>query len=702
MKINQILSTVIILLVSNIVFCQANPIQQKAIVLKRMIEKKHYSPRAIDDSYSADVFKSILQAADPRRLLFTNADYQQLLMFKNTLDDELNGKGWAFFDKFSFLYMHSLKRADSILNLIVKKPFDYTITETITQGRNTDSFNFSPDIPALINRWSRYLKYQVLQDVYDAVSTDSTKKTTLKAGLVLLETKAKEKIMKAEIKLLKKILEHPAGYATVITKLYLNAIATSFDPHTNYFSPQGKEQFQAELSTEGYFFGIVFGENANGQVVVKQLSPGGPAWKSGEINKGDELLSLLWEGKEVQDMTGASLEEAIEVIDQSNHDRLLFRFKKADGTISNVLLRKEKSDNEENIVKSFVLKGEKKVGYILLPGFYTEWENEKGSRCANDVAKEILKLKKENIEGLILDVRYNGGGSIGEAMDMIGIFIDEGPLTAEKGQDGKLITLKDPNRGTIYDGPMTLMVNGQSASASEMLAASLQDYNRAVIVGSHTYGKATMQELFLMDTSFTRQVNGSEKGDLAKITTGKLYRLNGKTAQLYGVTPDVQLPDAFGGLEIGEKFENNPLPADTVKRNNYYKPLPYLPANKLAVNSGVRITGHPDFQLIKKIIAEQQKLMQSASITIPLKAELFEKWVKEQELNLEVMKGTGKTTDKFIAENHAADKQLMRGNEYGAEINSLWLKNLPADIYIQEAFLVLIDLINLQKTTNQN
>ena len=702
MKMKKILSTAIILLLSSIIFCQTNPVQQKAIVLKRMIEKKHYSPRLTDDNYSADVFKSILQEADPRRLLFTNAEYQDLYLFKYKLDDEINGKGWGFLDKFSFLYKNTLNRADSIINLIFKKPFDYNQPEILTQGRTVDTFNFSKDIPSLINRWSRYLKYQLLDDVYDKVNSDSIKKTSLKEGLTLFETKAKEKVRKTELKGLKKILDHPAGYASVVTELYLNAIATSFDPHTNYFSPQGKEQFQAELSTEGYFFGIVLEENANGQVAVKQLTPGGSAWKSGQINKGDELLSLLWEGKEIQDMEGASVEEAYEILDQSNHERLLFRFKKADGTTSNILLQKEKSDNEENIVKGFVLKGEKKIGYILLPGFYTEWENEKGSSCANDVAREILKLKKENIEGLILDVRYNGGGSIGEAMEMIGIFIEEGPLTVVKEKSGKLITLKDPNRGTIYDGSMILMVNGQSASASEMLAASLQDYNRAIIVGSHTYGKATMQEMLLMDTSFTRQINGDEKGDITKITTGKLYRLNGKTAQLHGVTPDIPLPDAFDGLEIGEKFANNPLPADTVKRNNYYKPLPYLPVNKLAANSVVRITSHPDFQIIRKIIAEQQKIMQSASITIPLKAELFEKWVKEQELNLEVMKGAGKNGDKFTAENHAADKRLIQGNEYGKEINNLWLKHLPADIYIQEAFLVLIDLINLQKTTSQN
>ncbi len=681
-------------------YAQMPPVQQKAIVLKRMIEKNHYSPRPLDDSFSVSVFNTLLETADPRRLLFTNADYQQLSAFSNTLDDELRGKSWSFFDKFSQLYKNSLTRADSIVNKVLQKAFDFSAAETLSQTRRSDVFNFSMDVAALTNRWSRYLKYEILDQVYDETTADSAKKITLKAGLTSLEPAIREKIKKTELKLLKRILDYPAGFSALVTELYLNAIASCFDPHTNYFSPKGKEEFQEELSTEAYFFGIVFGENEKGQIVIDKLTPGGAAWKSGEINKGDELLSLHWEGKQVQDMTGATMEEVYEVLDQSIHDKLLFRLRKADGTTSMVLLRKEKDDNDDNIVKSFVLKSEKKIGYILLPGFYTEWENEEGSSCANDVAKEILKLKKDNIDGLILDVRFNGGGSIGEAMDMIGIFIDEGPLAAEKSKDGKLVTLKDPNRGTIYDGPMTLLVNGQSASASEMLAASLQDYNRAVIVGSNTYGKATMQQLLPMDTITSKGITGKEKGDMVKVTVGKLYRLNGKTAQLLGVAPDVLIPDAFDGLEIGERFEKFPLVADTVKRNNYYKTLPYLPVSELSHRSAARMIANPDFQVIKKIVEEQQKAMQATSRTIPLKAELFEKWVLQQELDLEAMKGEGKPTNKFTVENHSTGKQLLVNNPYAAEINKVWLENLADDIYIQEVFLVLTDLINLQKTKN--
>lgn len=684
------------------IYAQLPAVQQKAIVLKRMVETKHYAPRPVDDSFSVSVFKAVLEAADPRRLLFTDAEYKLLSAFSNTLDDELQGRGWVFLDQFSRLYKNAVMRADSIINKITQKPFDFLATETLSQSRKSDVFIFAANLSALTSRWSRYLKYMVMNDVYDAVYADSAKKMTFKVGLSALEPAVRERIKKTELKALKRIIDYPAGYSALITELYLNAVATCFDPHTNYFSPEGKEEFQAELSTEAYFFGIVFEEDESGKIVVDKLSPGGAAWKSGEINNGDELLSLHWEGKEVQDMTGATLEEVYEVLDQSIHDKLLFRFRKADGTVSMVFLRKEKSENEENIVKSFLLKGEKKIGYILLPGFYTEWENEKGSSCANDVAKEILKLKRENIEGLILDVRYNGGGSIGEALDMIGIFIDEGPLAAEKDKTGKLVTLKDPNRGTIYDGPLTLMVNGQSASASEMLAAALQDYHRAAIVGSNTYGKATGQVMFPMDTITSKTITGNEKGDIIKITIGKLYRLNGETAQLKGVTPDVVLPDAFDGLEIGERFEKFPLVADTVKKNNYYKPLPYLPVKELSSRSVARINANPDFLVIKRIVEEQQKMRQATTRTIPLKAELFEKWMQQQELDMKAMKGEGKPGSQFTVENHGPDKQLLANNQYAKEMNDAWLKNLADDIYLQEAFLVLTDLINLQKASKTN
>ena len=686
---------------------QLPALQQKAIVLKRMIELKHYSPRPVDDNFSMAVFKKIIEEADPGRIFFTAAEFKKLQTFSTSLDDELQGKSWGFFDQFSAVYKKALMRADTLAGKTLQKPFDFSVNETIITSKE-DNFNFAADNIALAALWSKRLKLQVMGRIYDATTADSAKKISFKDALISMEAATREKVKLAEKKIIKEILDFPDGYNAFVSEIYLNAIASCFDPHTSYFSPQEKEDFQAHLSTEAFSFGIGLDENENGQVVIDQLVPGGPAWKSGELHDGDELLSLQWEGKEAVDMTSASLEEVYDVLDQPSHDRLVFKFRKADGATVIVLLRKEKIENEENIVKGFMLKarlpdgqGEKKIGYILLPGFYTEWGNESGSGCANDVAKAIIRLKKENIDGLILDVRYNGGGSLGEALEMAGIFIDEGPLASEKNRDGKQITLKDPNRGTIYDGPMVLMVNGQSASASELLAAMLQDYNRAVIVGSDTYGKATAQRSFSLDT-LSNKAEPVENKEMVKITFAKLYRLTGGSAQFSGVSPDVVLPDAFDALKYREKFSKYALTPDTGKRNSYYKPLPSLPVSELVRRSATRVIASNEFMEIKKFIEDEKKLQAVTMRTIPLKWDSFERWVKENEMDEGISNEEETPTKKFTVENHAGDKELFRNNAYAKEVNEVWLKNIAVDIYIEEAFSVLLDLINLHKTANQN
>lgn len=675
--------------------CQYHPVQQKAMVVKRMIELNHLSPRPVNDSLSNRFFTSIINRADERRLFFTDAEFKSLQAFSLKLDDELNGREWVFYNQFSAIFQQAIKRADSILVKLTAKPFDFTVNETVSTGKK-DAFVFAADRTALIARWNRYLKFRALDALYDISSQDTTGKTGIKTVIAGNELRVREQLKKNESRQLKRILEHSTGVEGYIMELYLDALAGCFDPHTNYFSPQGKQEFQEQLSTEALSLGLDLDENEKGQVIVDKLAPGGPAWKSGDLNKGDILLSMHWEGKENKDLTGAGLQEAYEEMEKASEGKVIIKVQKADGTIKTTMLRKEKIQNEENVVKGFILEGEKKIGYILLPGFYTEWENETGSSCANDVAKEIVKLKKENIDGLILDVRYNGGGSVGEAMEMIGIFVDEGPEAGIKTKEPKIVYLKDPNRGTIYSGPMLLLVNGQSASASEMLAASLQDYNRAVIVGSPTFGKATMQQMFPLDTMIKKPTQHDLGRDMIKITTGKLYRLNGESAQMTGVLPDVVLPDAFDGIEYREKFKPNVLSSEPVAKNSYYKPLPALPLAELATKSAARIKADENFKDIQRIIA-LMIARRDKQETISLKTEEYEQWARQNDKELSSLKGNGLASGKlFRTGNHAADKTSFTNNEYAREINQQWLEEIAEDIYIQEAFLVICDLIKLR------
>ena len=676
--------------------------QQKAFVIKRMIELNHYSPRPVDDSFSASLFKTMINTVDRRRLVFTAAEYKSLSAYSDKLDDELQGKGWAFLDLFTSLYKKSLIRADSILNAIIKRPLDFTANETIVTS-SEKTYNFAAGVNELFNRWSRYLKLMILENIYDLNENDSTDNTLSGDEILRLEPGLRSKIGNAEKKNLNKISANPDDINTFLFDTYLNAIATCFDPHTNYFSQEGKEMLQSALSSEGLSFGLEFDEDEKGKIIIDHLTPGGPAWKSGELNKGDELLQMNWEGKEPEEIAGMSVEDIYEILDKPAKGRLVIKVKKPNGAVKSVTLRKEKISNEENIVKSCVLKGEKKIGYILLPGFYTEWDNENGSGCANDVAKEIIKLKKENIDGLLIDIRFNGGGSMYEGLQMTGIFIDEGPLGLQKDAKGKVTSYKDPNRGVIYDGPLSLLVNGQSASASEMLAASLQDYNRAVIVGSNTFGKASVQQLFPLDTTHKSYSDfPANATEMMKITLAKFYRLDGKSAQLKGVAPDVILPDAFDGLDIGEKFYGNALNSDTVKRNSYYKPLSPLPVDELARRSAGRVINNPDFQNIKRLVAMQPGRGSGQEI-IPLKWGEFEKWRSQHELHLKAILGEASgNAGKWLVENNQFDKQWLQNNEDEKEMNKIWLGNITEDIYVREAFLVLCDLINLQKASSKN
>jgi carboxyl-terminal processing protease len=356
--------------------------------------------------------------------------------------------------------------------------------------------------------------------------------------------------------------------------------------------------------------------------------------------------------------------------------------------------------SEESYVRSFVLAGKNRIGYLSLPDFYTRWGNEgEGSRCANDVAKEILKLKKEKIDGLILDVRYNGGGSLQEAVALAGIFIDEGTLGFLKDRQ-KTIPLKDINRGTIYDGPLLVMVNGQSASASEFLAAALQDYHRAMIVGSRTFGKASAQNIFPLDRTQNLSSLENIKNYIgyATITTDKLYRATGKSAQGYGVEPDIALPDIFELLDYHEAELPFALPADTLARKSYLKTLPPIPLRELQERTRARLDQREPFRELKSILASFAERDFDDEEPVALKWQAITDAQQQKKIQEEKLKKT------FFAEgnsyqvsNTTLDMQRMSIDGYAKEINTLWTHKLMNDLYLDESFQIICDYIERSK-----
>jgi carboxyl-terminal processing protease len=675
------------------VFAQLPADQQKAIVLKRMIERNHYSPRPVNDSFSSFVFNTVLESVDPGQYLLTASEFQQLNAWRYKIDDELSGaNSWGFVNLLTTLYRKALNRADSITNGILRKPLDFSIADKGRLGEHpSDSY------PANANEmqvfWTKYFKWELLNAAYDIWLTQKPGKTfkeILQTNEKLLREKysrlnhAELSELANDVKLKDKILE-----------AYLSAVSNGFDPHTEFLSNENKIQFEQSLSTDGKSFGFLVDEK-DGKVLVTHLIPGGPAWKCGELHKNDQVLQLVFANRDPVDVSMISPSEVFDMIASPPSENLLLKTKRPDGTIHTISLKTDVVSTEENSVKGYVLNGSKKIGYISLPDFYTVWEEGSGSSCAGDVSKELVNLKKEGIEALILDVRYNGGGSLDEALQLIGIFINEGPLVGINERTGKPAYLKDPNRGTIYDGPMLVLINGESASASEALAGCLQDYNRAVIAGSRSYGKGSMQQIYTLDTT-TNDRTASSAAGFAKITMGKFFRLNGTTVQLKGVEPDIILPDAFDAVDRRESSVSQILPSDTIKKNNYYQPLKSLPVAELKQASAQRIAVDPGFVEVQKWIKLYRDFNSLKMHTVPLKAELFEKWRAQYEIEgSHLAEKPAAASQLFKVSNHKYESQLIQNNPYAKEINLSVIKNLEQDIYIEESFRILSDL--MQKT----
>ncbi len=678
-------------------YAQQPLLQRQTILLKRVIEKNHYKARPADDAFSAQVFDRMFDKLDEYKLFFTAQDIAQLSAYRNKIDDEMNGRSWGFTDQLIKLYKARMQKADSMANKLLDKPVTFTTNETFTYGKNQQP---PADNAEYALRWNRYIKWRVLSrlmDKYELKLSDSIKVT--KADILKEEPATRAAIKERAKKRMAIDATDANAIPKMIGSLYLQTIATNYDPHTAFFPPEEKEEFQDALSSQSMEYGFSLEEDEDGGLKIDGLVPGGAAWKSGNMHDNDKLLQIKPEGEVAIDVKDASHDEIAALLKSHANKKIEVTVKSADGAINTIALQRQQQRNEENIVKGFVLKGEKNIGYISLPSFYTNWGDETSSSCANDVAKEIVKLKKENIQALVLDLRYNGGGSLQEAAELAGIFVDIGPLSLIRGSDGKTMILKDPNRGTIYDGPMAIMINGQSASASELVAGTLQDYQRSLIIGSTSFGKATMQAILPLDTTLKEtdiSKPGAKSSELgyAKVTEGKLFRITNKTAQLSGVVPDVALPDAFEAMDYTERSLEFALPSDTIIKNVMYVKSASPPAAQLAQQSKQRISANPFFvSLQKTIVAMKAAHAQNA---IPLQWEAYQQWIKGAELPDEPKT---KPAEKklFTIENSAFDNTIYKLDDYQKEMNDYVVNDLNDDPYIDEAYRIMVDYIKTTK-----
>ena len=650
-----------------------------------MVEKFHIQPRPLDDELSTRVYMGLLKELDGQHIFFLQEDISRLVVWRQRLDDEIAGRQTNFLSLVTSIYKQRILQADTMVDHIGGKPFNFSVRETLTVAE--DSL-WPSGLAGMHTKLYKLLKLSVLKGISSRVAASGERpgKGALDSLEMLLRKKAIGRVKRS----IQRLLQNPAGIEGIVGTAFCQELATAYDPHTDYFPPEVKAAFETELGNKPVAFGFALKEDDAGAVVIARLIPGSPAFKSGGLNEGDKIIAIQWPDREAIDVSSAGLSEMNRILSTPlGSGNVVLTVRKTDGTQRQVSLYKARLDteDEEEKVQGFILKGSKTVGYITLPAFYEDWEDNKGvNGCANDVAREIIRLKKENIGGLILDLRYNGGGSMQEAIELSGLFIDAGPVGQIKTRDEKVLTLKDVNRGTIYDGPLLILVNGYSASASEMVAGTLQDYNRALIVGSSTYGKATAQIVLPMDTTINLEnYDGhGEAGAYIKLTTERLYRVNGTTAQFSGVKPDVVLPDPPSARPRREADERNALVSPDIPANKYYRPLSPLPVAD-ARDAARRVTDSSAYfrsALTSALVAGRK----NGDVSLMLDDHL-----KPEEGDDPALDTAG--ADLFTVSNPAGQRQRLMTDHDLDKINKAYLVGLQKDPYIKASFSILVSVM---------
>ncbi len=534
-----------------------------------LLEAQHYSPKVIDDNFSKKLFVAYLKALDPEKTLFLQSDIAGFKKFETSLDDEIKGAPIAFVPAVSAVYTKRLEETVVLYKELLKNPFDFNANDSVLLENNKQ--DFANNVSIRKERWRKQLTYAALEryaDYLEQREKNKGQKDYVAKPDSTLERMAREQVLKATNKRfdrIQKTFNEDQRFTT-----YINAITGLMDPHTDYFPPIEKRSFDEGMSGRFYGIGAQLGEDENG-IKIASVQPGGAAWKSREIDANDVILKVAQGSAEPVDVVGYATEDAVKIIRGNKGTEVRLTIKKTNGTVKVVTLIREEIVLDETFARSaIVTEGTDKIGYIYLPEFYADYEREDGNRCSEDIAKEINKFKAENVKGIVIDLRNNGGGSLYEVVQMVGLFINQGPVVQVRDREGKSNILSDRQSGALYDGPLAVMVNEFSASASEIFAGAIQDYKRGVIIGStSTYGKGTVQRSIPFGNPID-QFSGRTDMGAVKLTFQMFYRINGASTQLKGVESDIVLPDSYEYLKIREKDNETALPFHKIPTAPYF------------------------------------------------------------------------------------------------------------------------------------
>lgn len=720
----KILIAVLLLSVTLVAFkinssASADPEKDKMLLelLTFVIEKGHYNPANIDDTFSKGIYKDYIEALDPSKRFFLQSDIEEFSKYETLLDDQLLNKDLTFFN---LTYNRLLKRmgeGKEYYKNILSTPFDYSIDETF--NTNYEKAPYAKNAQELKERWRKQIKLSTLSSLTDRLKLQENKEKgivekdvkkpdeEIKPGDVVggLEHSQNDKALDDKPKTLEELekitresslksLNEYFGFMEELTRdewfsMYINAITARFDPHTNYFPPEQKESFDVSIS--GKFEGIGARlQKKNDLTEITELISGGPAWRGKQLEAGDVIMKVAQGNKEPVDIVGMRLNDVVKKIKGAKGSEVRLTVKKVDGSIKTISIIRDIVEIEETYVKSSVVeRNGLKYGVIYLPKFYIEFENKDGRDAGKDVAKEVQSLKNAGVNGIVFDVRDDGGGSLSTVVDIAGLFIEQGPIVQIKSAGRQKEVLFDKDKKIEWDGPLVIMVNSFSASASEILAAAIQDYKRGIIIGSkQTYGKGTVQNVI----DLNQFVRSSDKGDLGalKTTTQKFYRINGGSTQLEGVVSDVVMPDRYAYLKMGERDVDNAMPWDKIDAAQYTIWANNAKFNKAIADSKNRIAQNQQFKLIE----ENAKWInqRSKEYNYSLKLDDFRK-------NQKAIEETNKKYKSIVDYNYhlkfsslPAEAEAMKTDASLKEKRERWHESLTKDIYVEEALNILDDL----------
>ena len=666
-----------------------------------LLEQGHYSPKPIDDDFSKLVLKKFIEDLDGDKNIFLQSDIQGFKKFETKIDDEIHGSELISFFSISDTYINRLKETAVLYNSILAKPFDFTKDESVMLDR--EKLNNPKNEAERLEIWKKRLKYLTLSrysDLLDDREKNNEKDDFKFKADSTLEREAREAV--------KRQIER--YFATKMTRenndenfsTFINAITGTMDPHTNYMAPVDKRSF--DESMKGSFFGIGAQlKEDDGKIKIASLISGGPAWKGGELKAEDEIIKVAQGMEEPVDVTGYSVTDAVKIIrgaKKGSEVRLTVR--RMGGSVIVIPIVRDEIKLDDTFAKSAVINGDHKVGYIYLPEFYVDFADPNGAKCSEDVAREIEKLKAENVEGIIMDLRGNGGGSLPEVVKMVGLFIEDGPVCVVKGREEKPYQWKDKDKSVLYSGPLTVLVDEFSASASEIFAAAIQDYKRGIILGStSTYGKGTVQRAIPLnpesESAFFGNKNVEDLGSV-KLTLQKFYRVNGGATQLKGVTPDIVIPDRMEYLKFREKDNTAALAWDEIGKADY-KPWTSTISNDVVISySEEKIAKNPTFNKIKESITWLEKYADKA---YSLNLEKYKEEQKQFKAKVKELDELYKLNKTMSVQNIAADTVVINAAKEKVEKNEQWLKRVSNDIYIDETVKVMNNMI-AQTATAKN